>query len=146
MPKEIKPIRTKADHRAALKEIEGLMSARRGTPEGDHLDVLATLVEAWEQKRYALASANIKYTDEPLGKLRVVPDFLPAPKDLVFREEGVKVTLALSKRSVEFFKREAAKHNTQYQRMIRRLLDAYAEHHARPQDSRGSKARLRRTG
>jgi hypothetical protein len=91
-------------------------------------------------------SAKIKYTDEPLGKLRVVPDFLPAPEDLVFREERVKVTLVLSKRSVEFFKREGAKHNTQYQRMIRRLLDAYVEHHARPQDSRGSKARLRRTG
>ena len=38
--------------------------------------------------------------------------------------------LALTKRSVDFFKREAKKHNTQYQRMIRRLLDAYAEHHA----------------
>ncbi|HVE49791.1 MAG TPA: hypothetical protein VNG69_09275 [Casimicrobiaceae bacterium] len=75
-------------------------------------------------------SEKIRYTDEPLGKPKVVPDFLPAPGDLVFREEGVKVTLALSKRSVEFFKREAAKHNTQYQRMIRRLLDAYAEHHA----------------
>jgi hypothetical protein len=46
-------------------------------------------------------SAKIKYTDEPLGKLRVVPDFLPAPEDLVFREERVKVTLVLSKRSVE---------------------------------------------
>ena len=76
-------------------------------------------------------SAKIKYTDEPLGKLKVVPNFLPAPEDLVFREEGVKVTLALSKRSVEFFKSEAQKHNTQYQRMIRRLLDAYAEHHSR---------------
>ena len=75
-------------------------------------------------------SGRIKYTDEPLGKLRVVPDFLPSPEDLVFREEGVKVTIALSKRSVEFFKSEARKHNTQYQRMIRRLLDAYAEHHA----------------
>ena len=89
-------------------------------------------------------SAKIRYTDEPLGKSRVVPDFLPAPEDLVFREEGVKVTLALSKRSVEFFKREAAKHNTQYQRMIRRLLDAYAEHHARSQDSRATRARVRR--
>src|SRR5437868_490761 len=48
---DIKPIRTKADHRAALKEIERLMSARPGTPEGDRLDVLATLVEAWEKKR-----------------------------------------------------------------------------------------------
>jgi hypothetical protein len=76
-------------------------------------------------------SAKIKYTDEPMGRPRVIPDFLPAPEDLVLREEGVKVTLALSKRSVEFFKREAEKHNTQYQRMIRRLLDAYAEHHVR---------------
>ncbi len=91
-------------------------------------------------------SAKIRYTDEPLGKSRVVPDFLPAPEDLVFREDGVKVTLALSKRSVEFFKREAAKHNTQYQRMIRRLLDAYAEHHARPQNSRATRTRLRRAG
>ena len=91
-------------------------------------------------------SAKIKYTDEPLGKLRVVPNFLPAPEDLVFREEGVKVTLALSKRSVEFFKREAAKHNTQYQRMIRRLLDAYAEHHEQPRESRATRSRLRRAG
>jgi HTH-type transcriptional regulator/antitoxin HigA len=51
---EIKPIRTKADHRAALKEIEALMSARPGTAEGDRLDVLATLVEAWEKKRYPM--------------------------------------------------------------------------------------------
>ena len=144
--KEIKPIKTKADHRVALKEIEALMAARPGTPEGDRLDVLATLVEAWEKKHYPLSSAKIRYTDEPLGKLRVVPNFLPAPKDLVFREEEIKVTLALSKRSVEFFKREAAKHNTQYQRMIRRLLDAYAEHHAQARNSRTSKARLRRAG
>lgn len=70
-------------------------------------------------------SARIKYTDEPLGEPKVVPDFLPAPEDLVFKDDGVKVTLALSKRSVEFFKREAARHHTRYQRMIRRLLDAY---------------------
>jgi len=54
-------------------------------------------------------SAKIKYTDEPLGRLKVVPDFLPRPEDLVLREEGIKVTLALSKRSVEFFKSEARK-------------------------------------
>ena len=69
-------------------------------------------------------TARIKYTDEPVGNPKVVADFLPSPADLVFREEGVKITLALSKRSVEFFKREAGKYNTQYQRMIRRLLDA----------------------
>ena len=77
-------------------------------------------------------SAKIKYTEEHLGNPRVVPDFLPRPEDLAFQDEGVKVTIALSKRSVEFFKGEAQKHNTQYQRMIRRLLDAYAEHHSRP--------------
>lgn len=89
-------------------------------------------------------SAKIKYTNEPLGKLKVVPDFLPAPEDLVFRDDGVKVTLALSKRSVEFFKREAEKHNTQYQRMIRRLLDAYAAHHARPLISNSGPTRRKR--
>lgn len=83
-------------------------------------------------------SAKIKYTNEPLGKLEVVSDFLPRPDDLVFRDEGVKVTLALSKRSVEFFKTHAQKHNTQYQRMIRRLLDAYAEHHEQLPASRSS--------
>lgn len=82
-------------------------------------------------------SVKIRYTDEPLGKLRVVPDFLPPPEELVLRDEGVKITIALSKRSVDFFKSEARKHNTHYQRMIRRLLDAYAEHHGRPQ-TRGS--------
>src|SRR5947207_8129337 len=83
-------------------------------------------------------SAKIKYTDEPLGKPKVVPDFLPPPEDLVFREEGVKVTITLSKRSVDFFKREAERHGTQYQRMIRRLLDSYAQVHSRPLTTRSS--------
>ena len=84
-------------------------------------------------------SAKIKYTDEPLGYLRVVRDFLPPPEQLAFREEGVKVTLALSKKSVEFFKSEAAKHHTQYQRMIRRLVDAYVEAYAAPPTSRSTR-------
>jgi hypothetical protein len=88
-------------------------------------------------------SAKIRYTDESLGRLKVVPDFLPAPEDLIFREEGVKVTIALSKRSVEFFKREAEKHHTQYQRMIRRLLDAYAAHHTRPLIRRSARTRAK---
>ena len=89
-------------------------------------------------------SAKIKYTNEPLGKLKVVPDFLPRPEELILRDEGVKITIALSKRSVEFFKREAAKHGTQYQRMIRRLLDAYAQHHSRPSASRSTRTRSQR--
>jgi len=76
-------------------------------------------------------SKRIKYTDEPLGRVKVVRDFLPPPEELAFREEGVKVTIALSKRSVDFFKRAARKHGTQYQRMIRRLLDDYARVHSR---------------
>ena len=88
---------------------------------------------------------RIKYTDEPLSELRVVPDFLPRPEELVLREDGIKVTISLSRRSVEFFKGEARKHNTQYQRMIRRLLDAYAAHHSRPRRSRPSVTRTRTT-
>ena len=72
---------------------------------------------------------KITYTDEPLGDVALVADFLPSPADLAFREEGVKITLALSKSSVDFFKHEASKHQTQYQRMIRRLLDSYVEAH-----------------
>ena len=75
-------------------------------------------------------SRRIKYTNEPLGRLKVIRDFLPRPEALVFREEGVKVTIVLSKYSVDFFKREAKKHGTQYQRMIRRLLDSYAQAHS----------------
>jgi hypothetical protein len=48
-------------------------------------------------------SAKIKYTDEPI-EAKVIRDFLPPPEELAFREEGVKVTIALSKKSVEFFK------------------------------------------
>jgi len=89
-------------------------------------------------------SAKIRYTDEPLGKLKVVPDFLPPPDELAFREEGVKITIALSRRSVEFFKREARKHGTQYQRMIRRLLDTYARHHSGSADDRSARAARKR--
>ena len=72
---------------------------------------------------------KITYASEPLGDIEVVPDFLPPPADLAFREEGVKVTLGLSEKSVEFFKYEASKHQTQYQRMIRQLLDLYVAQH-----------------
>jgi len=70
---------------------------------------------------------KIVYTDEPMGDVEVIADFLPSPAELAFREDGVKVTLSLSKSSVEFFKSEASKHQTQYQRMIRRLLDSYVQ-------------------
>ena len=73
---------------------------------------------------------KIKYTDEPMGKVKVVKDFLPSPEELAFKEETVKVTISLSKSSIEFFKNEAKRHHTQYQKMIRRLLDEYVSHQA----------------
>lgn len=70
-----------------------------------------------------------KYTNEPLGRLEVVDDFLPPPDQLVLKEDGVKVTISLSKKSVDFFKAHAARSKVPYQRMIRSLLDAYAARH-----------------
>ena len=70
-------------------------------------------------------SKKIKYTDGPFGELKVISDFLPSPEELAFRDDTVKITISLSRSSVEFFKREAKKHKTQYQKMIRRLLDSY---------------------
>jgi predicted DNA binding CopG/RHH family protein len=76
-------------------------------------------------------SAKIRYTDEPLGNIEVVADMLPSPEELAFKEETVKVTISLSKSSVDFFKKEAKKHDTKYQQMIRRLLDAYTRAQSR---------------
>ena len=80
-----------------------------------------------KEKRYM--KTKLKYTDEPLGKLQIVDDFLPPPEELAFKEENVKVTITLSKASIEFFKKEAKRQHVQYQKMIRRLLDLYAMHH-----------------
>ena len=68
----------------------------------------------------------VKYTDEQINA-RVINDFLPKPKDLVFKKDNVKVTLSLSKKSINFFKRQSEKLHTHYQTMIRSLLDQYAE-------------------
>lgn len=62
---------------------------------------------------------------KPFDRLVVAGETLPPPEDLVLKEDTVKVTISLSKASVEFFKREAKKHDTQYQKMIRKLLDFY---------------------
>ena len=76
-----------------------------------------------------------KYSDGPVSNLRLIDDFLPDPADLAFKEDNVKVTIGLSRRSVEFFKAQAGKHHTQYQKMIRRLLDAYAMRHRKTASS-----------
>lgn len=79
-----------------------------------------------------MSSRTVSYTDEPIGQPKVIRDFLPAPEDLLLREEDVKVTITLSRKSVDFFKAAAARGDASYQRMIRRLLDAYVELHAKP--------------
>jgi hypothetical protein len=70
-----------------------------------------------------------KYTEEPLGDLRVVEDFLPSPEQLVLKEDNVKVTISLKKSSIAFFKEQAKKHKTSYQKMIREVVDWYASHY-----------------
>lgn len=74
----IKPIKTEADYREALKEIESLMDAKPDTPEGDMLDVLSTLVEAYERKAYPMEQPDpvevIKFYMEQHGL---------TPKDLI---------------------------------------------------------------
>ena len=75
---KIKPIRTRTDYRQAMKEIETLMNAQAGTPEGERLDVLATLVEAYERKHFPMDLPDpveaIKFRMEQSGL---------APRDLV---------------------------------------------------------------
>ncbi len=65
-----------------------------------------------------------KYTDE-IMELKVIDDFLPPPDQLILKDENVKVTISLSKQSVEFFKKHAKKRHFQYQKMIRNVLDRY---------------------
>ncbi len=71
---EIKPIRTEADYEAALKEIEALFDAKANTPEGDRLEVLSILVEAYENKHYSIPHPDpieaIKYHLESRGLTR----------------------------------------------------------------------------
>ncbi|MCH8263012.1 MAG: CopG family transcriptional regulator [Proteobacteria bacterium] len=74
---------------------------------------------------------KIKYTDEPMGEIKIIEDFLPRPEELVFKEDNSKITIALSRRSIKFFKQQAKKHNTQYQKMIRNLLDEYVAQHSK---------------
>jgi predicted DNA binding CopG/RHH family protein len=74
---------------------------------------------------------KIEYSNEDIGSIQVVKDFLPGPDELVFKEETVRITLNLSKSSIDFFKEIAQKHGSQYQKVIRNLLDSYTSHFTR---------------
>ena len=73
---------------------------------------------------------KISDPDFPVEPVTRVKDMLPPPDQLVIPESTTKVTLHLSTSSVRFFKRQAARHGTKYQKMIRTLVDRYAEHHS----------------
>ena len=68
--------------------------------------------------------------DMPIGNLSKANDFLPSPEELIFPERTVKVTLRLSESSIRFFKQQAKKHHTKYQKIVRLLLDKYADRYS----------------
>jgi len=73
-------------------------------------------------------SKTIQYSNEPIGDLKLTPDFLPSPEQLALKQQNTKVTISLSSESVTYFKGAAKKHHMQYQKMIRQLLDEYVAH------------------
>lgn len=68
----------------------------------------------------------------PIGKLTRAKDMLPSPEELMIPERTIKVTLRLSEDSIKFFKRYAQKYHTKYQKMIRKVVDAYTERFTTP--------------
>ena len=89
------------------------------------------MAQATGEKGGRYMKRKIKYTEEPMGELRVIKDFLPPPDQLVLKEEKVKITISMKKSSVEFFKKKAEEQHTSYQKMIRNVIDYYASHYKR---------------
>ena len=87
------------------------------------------MAQAIGEKEGKSMKSKTKYTEEPMGRLRVVKDFLPPPDKLVLKEDNVKVTISLKKSSINFFKEQAKVQKTSYQRMIREVVDWYASHY-----------------
>jgi HTH-type transcriptional regulator/antitoxin HigA len=96
---EIKPIRTDADHAAALRRIDSIMDALPGTPEGDELDVLATLVQAYEDRRFPIDDpdplAAIEFRMDQLGLTRKDLEPLLGPRGRVSEVLNGRRTLSL---------------------------------------------------
>lgn len=70
-----------------------------------------------------------KEISEAIASSIIIDDFLPSPEELLNKEETVKVTLAFSRRSLTFLKNQAKRNGVSYQRMLRRLVDQYADHY-----------------
>lgn len=72
-----------------------------------------------------------RYTEGPesLKTAKVIEDIFPSPEDLLLEDETIRISINLTKSTVESFKRFANEHDTKYQRVIRRLLDEFAAQH-----------------
>ena len=72
-----------------------------------------------------------KMTDKnmPVGKLTKVVDYLPPPGELIQPEDNVRITIHIRKSSINFFKKQAHRYHTKYQKMMREVLDRYATSH-----------------
>lgn len=77
---------------------------------------------------------KITYSEGEIGEVEVVRDFLPRPEELVLKDDTVKVTINLSRSSLEFFKQVAKKNGSKYQKVIRNLLDSYSAHYREKQN------------
>ena len=80
------------------------------------------------KKKYENAPEEIR---ESLSTSQVIKDFLPPPEELIVKEKTKKITIALSEKSIDFFKTVSKKNNVPYQQIIRKVLDNYTEHYAK---------------
>lgn len=86
----------------------------------------------------------IQYSDEPIGEIKLIADFLPSPEELVLKNKNTKITITLSSESVAYFKETAKKHHMHYQRIIRQLLDEYVAHQKLANKANSADAKKRR--
>ncbi|WP_375551363.1 type II toxin-antitoxin system HigA family antitoxin [Rhodophyticola porphyridii] len=101
MATELKPIRSEADYDAALEEVERLWGAKSGTPEGDRLDVLATLIEVYEAKQYPMDPPDpieaIRFRMEQQGLTRKDLEPMIGPRnrvaDVLNRKRGLSIDM-----------------------------------------------------
>lgn len=101
MATELKPIRTEADYDAALAEVERLWGAKSGTPDGDRLDVLATLIQVYEAKNYPMDPPDpieaIRFRMEQQGLTRKDLEPMIGPRnrvaDVLNRKRGLSIEM-----------------------------------------------------
>jgi HTH-type transcriptional regulator / antitoxin HigA len=101
MATEIKPIRTEADHEAALAEVERLWGERSDTPKGDRLDVLATLIAAYEERHFPFTAPDpveaIKFRMEQQGLTRKDLETMIGTRtriaEVLSRKRGLSITM-----------------------------------------------------